>query len=66
MNIENDLSENREIESMLLSEMDPSGKIMVRSLDMIHARTGLSYETLSLMATILQRRSTCTCDHFSQ
>jgi hypothetical protein len=39
---------------MLLDEMDQSGRIMVRSLDKIHARTGLSYETLSSMANILQ------------
>ncbi len=54
MNIQLGILDSMEVESMLLDEMDKSGRIMVRSLDKIHARTGLSYETLSSIANILQ------------
>ena len=40
----------RAIEGMLLKEMDSSGRIMVRSIDKIHARTGLTYATISEIA----------------
>jgi hypothetical protein len=46
----------RRIENMLLMEMDPDGRIMVRSLDKIHARTGLAYTLISEIARQLQRR----------
>jgi uncharacterized protein YerC len=42
------------IEGMLLKEMDTTGRIMVRSLDKIHARTGLTYATISEIARRLQ------------
>ncbi len=44
------------IEEMLIREMLPDGRIMVRSLDKIHARTGLNYQALSEMARQLQKR----------
>jgi len=47
----------RRIENMLLKEMDPHGRIMVRSLDKIHARTGLNYVTISEIARRLQERN---------
>ncbi len=42
------------IERMLLKEMDSSGRIMVRSLDKIHARTGVTYVTISEIARRLE------------
>jgi hypothetical protein len=42
------------IERMLLNEMDSSGRIMVRSLDKIHARTGVKYVTISEIARRLE------------
>ncbi len=47
----------KQIESMLLKEMDREGRIMVRSLDKIHARTGLTYATVSEMARRLQQQA---------
>lgn len=44
------------IEKMLLMEMERNGRIMVRSLDKIHARTGLTYTVISEIATQLQKR----------
>jgi hypothetical protein len=45
------------IETMLLKEMNGEGKIMVRSLDKIHAQTGLNYMILSEIAVRLQERN---------
>ncbi len=45
------------IETMLLEEMNREGKIMVRSLDKIHAQTGLNYMTLSEIAVRLQKKN---------
>lgn len=45
-----------QIEGLLLKEMDRNGKILVRSLDKIHARTGLTYATISEIARRLQER----------
>jgi hypothetical protein len=47
----------KRIETMLLKEMDREGRIMVRSLDKIHARTGLTYATISEMARRLQQQT---------
>ncbi len=44
------------IESMLLEEMDRGGRIMVRTLDKIHATSGLTYATVSEIARRLQDR----------
>lgn len=44
------------VEKMLVQEMQPDGRIMVRSLDKIHARTGLTYSVLSEMARRLEDR----------
>lgn len=44
------------VEEMLIREMQPDGRIMVRSLDKIHARTGLNYQALAEMARQLQNR----------
>jgi DNA-binding Lrp family transcriptional regulator len=46
----------KRIESMLLVEMERNGRIMVRSLDKIHARTGLTYTAISEIAKQLQKR----------
>jgi hypothetical protein len=56
MFLPHDPEQVRRIESMLLKEMDPTGRIMVRSLDKIHARTGLTYAAISEMARRLQER----------
>ena len=53
MNIQLDILDSVEVESMLLDEMDQSGRIMVRSLDKIHARTGLSYENRGATTKIM-------------
>jgi DNA-binding Lrp family transcriptional regulator len=51
-----DLEQLKRIETMLLKEMDRDGRIMVRSLDKIHARTGLQYSTISEIARRLQEQ----------
>jgi hypothetical protein len=48
------------IESMLLKEMGAHDRIMVRSLDKIHARTGLTYAMISEIARCLQERGFIT------
>jgi hypothetical protein len=45
------------VEGMLLKEMDGNGHVMVRSLDKIHARTGLKYTLISEIARRLQERT---------
>jgi hypothetical protein len=45
------------LESLILKEMDMNGRIMVRSLDMIHAKTGATYAMVSEIAKNLQKRS---------
>ena len=52
-----DSQQVRVVEKMLLKEMEPDGRIMVRSLDKIHARTGLTYTTISEMARRLQKQN---------
>ncbi|MBI4964193.1 MAG: hypothetical protein HY913_13020 [Desulfomonile tiedjei] len=47
----------RKVENMLLMEMERNGRIMVRSIDKIHAKTGLSYTVISEMAGQLQKRT---------
>jgi hypothetical protein len=56
MALPQDPEQIRRIEGMLLKEMDPTGRIMVRSLDKIHARTGLRYTAISEIARRLQER----------
>lgn len=51
-----DAKQLEQIECLLLKEMDRNGKILVRSLDKIHARTGLTYATVSEIARRLQER----------
>lgn len=51
-----DTEQLKQIESLLLKEMDRNGRIMVRSLDKIHAKTGLNYATVSEIARRLQER----------
>ena len=48
------------IESLLLKEMGAHGRIMVRSLDKIHAMTGLTYAMISDIARRLQERGVMT------
>ena len=45
----------RVAERMLLREIDRSGRLTVRKLDRIHARTGITYVTISEMAKRLER-----------
>jgi hypothetical protein len=56
MFLPHDPEQLRRIETMLLKEMDPTGRIMVRSLDKIHARTGFTYATISEIARRLQEQ----------
>lgn len=49
--------ELRTIETLLLKEMDHNGKILVRGLDRVHARTGLTYTTISALARRLEERT---------
>ncbi|HMK33868.1 MAG TPA: hypothetical protein VK463_02295 [Desulfomonilaceae bacterium] len=51
-----DSKQLKQIEGLLLKEMDRNGKIMVRSLDKIHARTGLTYAIVSEIARRLQEQ----------
>jgi hypothetical protein len=51
----NDSTQLRLVERMLLREMDSRGRILVRSLDRIHARTGVTYATISEIARRLQQ-----------
>ncbi len=56
MPFKHDLDQVRKIETMLRKEIDMNGRIMVRSLDKIHARTGLRYATISEIARRMQER----------
>jgi len=49
--------EVRTIETLLLKEMDHNGRILVRGLDRVHARTGLNYTTISEMAQRLEEQA---------
>ena len=44
-----------DLEIMILEEIGIEGKLLVRSLDKIHARTGINYATISSVADKLQR-----------
>ncbi len=44
-----------DLELMILEEIGIEGKVLVRSLDKIHARTGINYSTISRVADKLQR-----------
>lgn len=56
MPFKHDLDQVKKIETMLRREMDLNGRIMVRSLDKIHARTGLRYATISEIARQMLER----------
>lgn len=49
--------ESRTIETLLLKEMDHNGRILVRGLDRVHARTGLTYTTIAEMARRLEEQA---------
>jgi len=57
MTLNNSPAELRTIETLLLKEMDHNGRILVRGLDRVHARTGLTYTTISEMARRLEERA---------
>lgn len=57
MGLSNDCVMVSDLEIMILKEMGMDGKIMVRSLDKIHARTGINYATISRMAEKIQKRN---------
>ncbi len=57
MSLSNDCVMVSDLEIMILKEMGMDGKIMVRSLDKIHARTGINYATISRMAEKIQKRN---------
>jgi len=44
------------VESMLLTERALNGRIMVRSIDKIHAATGLAYAAIAEIAQRLEDR----------
>lgn len=46
-----------DLEIMILEEIGIDGKILVRSLDKIHARTGINYATISKVAEKIQNRN---------
>ncbi len=54
MSLSQDFVEVSDLEMMILEEIVTQGKIMVRSLDKIHARTGINYATISRVADKLQ------------
>jgi hypothetical protein len=56
MPFKHDLDQVKKIETMLRKEIDMNGRIMVRSLDKIHARTGLRYATISEIARRMEER----------
>ena len=56
MELRNDARRVRLVEEMLLREMDTDGHIMVRSLDRVHAHTGLAYAHISEIARRLAER----------
>lgn len=56
MPFKHDLDQVKKIETMLRKEIDMNGRIMVRSLDKIHARTGLRYATISEIARQMEER----------
>ena len=57
MYVHNEPDQLRAAERMLIREIDRNGHLMVRSLDRIHARTGITYVTISEMATQLEKHS---------
>jgi hypothetical protein len=57
MNIPIHTTNVKVIERMLLTEKDNYGRITVRSMDRIHARTGVTYITISEIARRLEKRS---------
>jgi len=57
MPFKKDLAQLSRIETLLIKEMGQDGRIMVRSLDKIHARTGLTYATISEIARRLEKRN---------
>ena len=58
MRLSNGARRVRLVEQMLLREMDTDGHIMVRSLDRVHAHTGLTYAQVSEIARRLAKRVT--------
>jgi hypothetical protein len=56
MQLLNDSDQLTNIEDMLLSEREMNGRIMVRSIDKIHAATGIGYAAISEVARRLEER----------
>jgi hypothetical protein len=54
MSITNESKTLKSVEAMIIEEMDQCGRIYVRSLDRIHARTGLGYNRVSEIARRVQ------------
>jgi hypothetical protein len=52
-----DAEQLRAVETMLLKEIDARGRIMVRSLDRVHARTGLHYALIAEIARRIEDRT---------
>jgi hypothetical protein len=50
----NKSNQSKMAEILLKEEMDLNGRIMVRTLDKIHARTGLTYTEVSEIAQKLE------------
>lgn len=56
MQVNHEPEQLRAAERMLIREIDRNGRLTVRNLDRIHARTGITYVTISEMARELEKR----------
>jgi hypothetical protein len=56
MNLSQNGVMDSDLEIMIMAEMGVNGKILVRSLDKIHARTGVNYSTISKIADKIQKQ----------
>lgn len=57
MQVNHEPEQLRAAERMLIREIDRNGRLTVRNLDRIHARTGITYVTISEMARELEKRN---------
>ena len=55
MHVQHEPEQLRVAERMLVREIDRNGRLTVRNLDRIHARTGITYVTISEMASRLEK-----------
>lgn len=55
MHMQQEPEQLRAAERMLIREIDRYGRLTVRNLDRVHARTGITYVTISEMARRLEK-----------